>query len=77
MNITIASDWPSQLAYNLEQKSPLRNTIATLGPLSVSLNGQENVQKFTIHHLFDKQLAKKKTKKQKKNKNKTKTKTKP
>ena len=54
-----------QLAYNLEQMLPLGNTIATLGPLHVSLNGQENVAlKFTTyHHLFNKQLAKKKKKK--------------
>ena len=60
-----------QLAYNLEQMSPLGNTIATLGPLHVSLNGQENVAlKFTIyHHLFNKQLAKKKKTKKSNNNN--------
>ena len=50
----------SQVAYNLEQLSLLGNTIATLGPLHVLLNGQQNVAlKFTTYnHLLNKQLEK-------------------
>ena len=70
-NVIIPGDWPSQfyqrqLSYNLEEQSPLRNTIATMGPLHVSLNGQENVVlkfitffKAFYRHLFQKQLANK------------------
>ena len=47
-NIIIPGDWPSQfyqrqLAYNQPDPSPLQNTIATMGPLHVSLNAQENI----------------------------------
>ena len=73
-DILIPGDWPSQfyqrqLAYNEppgDLGAPFKNTVATMGPLHVSLNGQENVVlKFIdffkpfYHHLFGKQLANK------------------
>ena len=70
-NVIIPGDWPSQffqrqLAYNELPDSLFRHTIPTMGPLHVSLNGQENVVlkfidffKSFYHHLFGNQLAKK------------------
>ena len=69
--VLIPGDWPSQfyqrqLSYNTDAHSPLRHTTATMGPLHVSLNAQENVvRKFILffkglyQHLFNKQLANK------------------
>ncbi len=70
--VVVPGDWPSQfyqrqMSYSANIRPPaLRNTLASMGPLHVSLNGQENVvikfmpffKKF-YQHLFKKQLAKK------------------